>query len=118
MSAMGSVVVVGAERLRAFVARLLRALGLPEADAESVAEVLVEADLRGVESHGTTRVAGYVSMMRLGLLNPKPAVKVLKDAPSIAMLDGDGGFGIVVAKRAMAMAMDKARASPARPPGT
>ena len=105
------VVVVKAEWVRAFVARLLTALGLPEADAESVAEVLVEADLRGVESHGTTRVAGYVSMMRSGLLNPTPKMTVLKDAPSIAMLDGDGGFGILVAKQAMAMAMDKARAA-------
>ena len=110
MNPTDSVVVVKAERLRAFVARLLRALGLPETDAESVAEVLVEADLRGVESHGTTRVAGYVSMLRSGLLNPAPKVTVLKDVPSLAMLDGDGGFGILVAKRAMAMAIDKARA--------
>lgn len=52
---------VAADRLRPFVARLFVAHGVPEADAETVAEVLVEADLRGVESHGTTRIAGYLS---------------------------------------------------------
>jgi len=101
-------IVVRAERLRAFAARLFAGLGVPEPDAETVAEVLVEADLRGVESHGTTRVAGYVSMIRLGLLNPTPKVQLLRETPSIAMLDGDNGFGMVVAKRAMGIAMAKA----------
>ena len=103
--------VVGPERLRTFVARLFTALGVPEREAETVAEVLVEADLRGVESHGTTRVAGYVTMIRQGLLNPKPKVEVLKETPSVAMLEGDNGFGIVVAKQAMEMAMEKAAAA-------
>ncbi len=101
-------IVVRADRLRAFVARLLTALGVPGGDAETVAEILVEADLRGVESHGTTRVAGYVSMMRLGLLNPKPNVQFLRETPSTAALDGDNGFGMVVARRAMEIAMAKA----------
>lgn len=96
------------EKLRNAVSQLLAATGLPPADADSVAEVLVEADLRGVESHGTTRVAGYVSMMRLGLLNPTPKIEILRETPSVAMLEGDRGFGIVVAKRAMQMAMERA----------
>jgi LDH2 family malate/lactate/ureidoglycolate dehydrogenase len=96
------------EKLRALVARLFSAAGVPDADAETVAEVLVEADLRGVESHGTTRVAGYLSMIRLGLLNPKPTVQVLRDTPSTAMLEGDRAFGIVVARRSMETAIDKA----------
>lgn len=101
--------VVRPERLRLFVARLFAALGVPERDAATVAEVLVEADLRGVESHGTTRVAGYVAMLRLGLLNPRPEVKVLRETSFMATLEGDNGFGFVVAKRAMEMAMEKAK---------
>lgn len=96
------------DRLRGLLARLFAAAGTPPADAETVAEVLVEADLRGVESHGSTRVGGYLSMIKLGLLNPTPKVQVLRDTPSTAMLEGDRAFGIVVAKRAMAIAMDKA----------
>ncbi|MBI4636160.1 MAG: Ldh family oxidoreductase [Candidatus Rokubacteria bacterium] len=99
---------VGPESLRALIAGVFAAMGAPGDDADTVAEVLVEADLRGVESHGSTRVAGYVSMIRLGLLNPTPKVEILRDLPSIAMLEGDRAFGIVVAKRAMRMAMDKA----------
>ena len=101
---------VTAESLRRLATRLFTASGVPPGDAADVAEVLVEADLRGVESHGTTRVAGYISMIEHGLLNPTPKVTVLRDLPSTAMLEGDRGFGIVVARRAMRMAMDKTRA--------
>lgn len=106
----GGVRPVAADALRALITQLFTAAGVPAEDAGTVAEVLVEADLRGVESHGSTRVAGYLSMMRLGLLNPRPKIQVLRDTPATAMLEGDSGFGIVVAKRAMRMAMDKARA--------
>ncbi len=99
------------EPLRAVIGRLFTAAGAPQADAETVAEVLVEADLRGVESHGSTRVAGYISMIRLGLLNPRPSVQVLRETDSMAMLEGDQAFGIVVARRAMEMAIDKGRAA-------
>ena len=99
---------VSAERLRPFIASIFRALGVSEADAETVAEIIVEADLRGVESHGSTRVAGYAGMIKLGLLNPRPKVEVLRETPSTAMLEGDNAFGMVVARRAMELALDKA----------
>lgn len=67
---MADVTRVSPERLRRFIEQVFTAAGAPAADAATVAEVLVEADLRGVESHGSTRVAGYLSMIRLGLLNP------------------------------------------------
>ena len=104
----GGVRMVRADRLRPLVRSLFTAVGVPDADAETVAEVLVEADLRGVESHGTTRVAGYVSMITGGLLNPKPTVELVRDTPSTAMLEGDRAFGIVVAARAMRLAIGKA----------
>jgi LDH2 family malate/lactate/ureidoglycolate dehydrogenase len=106
---MADVTRVSSERLRRFIEQVFTVAGAPAADAATVAEVLVEADLRGVESHGSTRVAGYLSMIRLGLLNPKPDVRVLRDSPTTAMLEGDRAFGIVVAKRAMQLAIDKAR---------
>jgi LDH2 family malate/lactate/ureidoglycolate dehydrogenase len=96
------------ERFRPFIASIFRALGVPSADADTVAEIIVEADLRGVESHGSTRVAGYASMIKLGLLNPRPKVEVLRETPSTAMLEGDNAFGMVVARRAIEMAVDKA----------
>jgi LDH2 family malate/lactate/ureidoglycolate dehydrogenase len=68
---MADVTRVSTERLRQFIEQVFAAAGAPAADAATVAEVLVKADLRGFESHGSTRVAGYLSMIRLGLLNPK-----------------------------------------------
>jgi L-2-hydroxycarboxylate dehydrogenase (NAD+) len=102
-------VAVQSTSLRRLVARIFAALDIPGADAGTIAEVLVEADLRGVESHGTTRVAGYAGMIRSGLLNRHPKVHVVRDSPSTAMLEGDNGSGIVVARQAMQLAMDKAR---------
>jgi LDH2 family malate/lactate/ureidoglycolate dehydrogenase len=71
---MADVTLIAADTLRPFIAQVFTAAGAPAEDAATVAEVLVEADLRGVESHGSTRVAGYVSMIRLGFLNPRPDV--------------------------------------------
>ncbi|MBI3637062.1 MAG: Ldh family oxidoreductase, partial [Candidatus Rokubacteria bacterium] len=99
-----------AEKLRALITAIYTAHGVPADDAAGVAEVLVEADLRGVESHGSTRVAGYLQMIENGLLNPRPKIEVLRDNPSTAMLEGDNAFGMVVARRAMTLAIDKARA--------
>ncbi len=98
---------VEAAPLRTLICRLFTTAGAPSEDAETVAEVLVEADLRGVESHGSTRVAGYLSMIRHGLLNPRPRIQILRETDSTAMLEGDQAFGIVVARRAMEMAIDK-----------
>src|SRR5437588_12126988 len=108
---MADVRLVGAEPLRGLIAAIFEAEGAPAEDAATVAEVLVEADLRGVESHGSTRVAGYISMIRLGLLNPRPKVQVLRETESTAMLEGDQGFGIVVARQAMEMAIDNGRSA-------
>jgi LDH2 family malate/lactate/ureidoglycolate dehydrogenase len=102
---------VKAEPLRTLISRLFTAAGASPEDAETVAEVLVEADLRGVESHGSTRVAGYLSMIREGLLNPRPRIHILRETDSTAMLEGDQAFGIVAARRAMEMAIDKGRRS-------
>lgn len=104
----GGVLHVRPEQLRGLITRVLVAVGVPQGDAETVAEVLVEADLRGVESHGSTRVAGYVTMIGLGLLNPTPRVELLSETDTTAMFEGDRAFGMVVARRAMELAMTKA----------
>lgn len=95
--------------LRAFVAAVLEAGGASPGDAAFVAEVLVEADLRGVESHGVTRLAGYMEMISHDLLNPSPNITVLHDSMATASIDGDMGFGMLAALKGMNMAIDKAR---------
>ncbi|HEX2255428.1 MAG TPA: Ldh family oxidoreductase [Afifellaceae bacterium] len=100
---------IEAEAARRFVAELMRARGLPEADAAVVAACLVRADLRGVETHGIMRLPIYLERLERGLVNPKPRLELRRVTPVAAHLDGDDGLGFVVASRAMAESIDMAR---------
>ncbi len=101
--------VLSPETLLLFVQRVFEAMGCPPADAALAADVLVSADLRGVDSHGVARLPGYVRLHELGRLNPTPNLKILHETPSTAVLDGDAGLGLVVAPKAMAIAIEKAQ---------
>jgi L-2-hydroxycarboxylate dehydrogenase (NAD+) len=105
---------VRAEPLRAFVAGIFAREGLPQADAETVADCLVAANLRGVDTHGVFRVANYLKRLRAGLLNPHPNIDVARTSFAAAHVDGDNGMGAVVGRRAMqeaiAIAEDKGTA--------
>ncbi|MFZ4287170.1 Ldh family oxidoreductase [Variovorax sp. HJSM1_2] len=85
---------------------------LPGDDARQVAQCLVEADARGVASHGIGRIPVYTQRLRLGLVNPKPQLKVLDAGNGFgatAHVDGDNGMGYVVAHKAMAEAITRAQ---------
>src|SRR5262245_22240358 len=97
------------EAAEAFAVRLLLAHGLPEHDANIVARCLVRADLRGVDTHGLQYLPHYLERVRRGLINAKPVLQVERVTPMVGMLDGQDGFGFVVATKAMAMAIDLAR---------
>ena len=87
-----------------FVAR-----GVPSEDAAFIAVMLVRANLRGHDSHGVIRVPQYVANLKAGTLNPRPSMRLVVDTPMIAVLEGDGGFGQVVARRGIALAIERAR---------
>lgn len=99
-------ILVAAERAREFVTTLLTAKGLPTDDARIIARCLVRADLRGVDTHGITRLPGYLDRLQRGLINPHPALQPKAVTAAVAQLDGENGFGFVVATRAMAVAME------------
>src|SRR3546814_5630017 len=88
--------------LHTFGKRLLLAAGLPEADAVIVADCLVRADLRGVDTHGLQLLPHYLKRVRLGLVNPRPELAVEQITPVAGALDGQNAFGFLVATRAMA----------------
>lgn len=96
-------------QIRTFVTEIFLAIGCPQSEAELAADVLVSADLRGVDSHGVARLAGYVRLYDNGRLNPKPQVRMVHETPSTATIDGDRGLGLVVAPQAMQIAIDKAK---------
>ena len=103
-----------AESLRAFTAAVLEHYGVPAEDAALGAEVLVDADVVGVDSHGIAHLPwhiGYAPGFEQGVVNPRPEVKVLRESPVSAAWDGDGGMGVVVGQKAMAAAIAKAEAA-------
>lgn len=100
---------VSPDGLREFCAAVFAKLDVPGDDAWATADVLVEADLRGIASHGVARLRRYVNGLRDGVMRPQPAVQVVAEAPATAALDGGAGLGQPVSRRAMALALDKAR---------
>jgi len=84
-------------------------MGCTEEDAITATEVLLSADLRGIDSHGIARLSGYVRLWEVQRVNTKPAIKIIHESPSTAVVDGDGGLGLVVAPWAMGVAIDKAK---------
>ncbi|MCA6214131.1 MULTISPECIES: Ldh family oxidoreductase [Thermococcus] len=85
--------------------------GVPKEEAEIVSEHLVEASLRGVDSHGVIRVPYYIEGIRKGLVNARSNITIVKETSVSALLDGGNGLGQVVAKKAMEIAIEKAKIS-------
>jgi|UniRef100_UPI004048142F L-2-hydroxycarboxylate dehydrogenase (NAD+) len=97
------------DHLYRFTSEMLLKIGCTQEDAQLATQVLLSADLRGVDSHGVARLSGYVRLWEKGRINAKPNVKVSYETPSTAVVDGDGGLGLVVAPFAMKIAMEKAK---------
>ncbi|HSJ69301.1 MAG TPA: Ldh family oxidoreductase [Anditalea sp.] len=96
------------ERLHQFTKKIFLTIGCPESDAETAATTLLSADLRGVDSHGVARLSGYIRLWEAQRINAKPNITVTYETPSTAVVDGDGGLGLVVAPFAMQVAIQKA----------
>ncbi|WP_202232112.1 Ldh family oxidoreductase [Actinacidiphila reveromycinica] len=97
--------------LRTFVTGVLTSNGVAPKDADVVAERMLEADARGVPSHGITRLAPYVERVRAGGYNLDAKPRAVRESPVSALVDGDNGFGQVVMTYAADLAAEKAAAS-------
>ena len=102
-------VVVHAEIARPFCQQVFEAAGLSRDDAFLVADALIDADLRGVSTHGLVRFPIYVTRLRKGLVNAKPQMQVVRTKGATLVLDGDHGFGQVVGAEGMRRAVGLAR---------
>jgi L-2-hydroxycarboxylate dehydrogenase (NAD+) len=105
----GEVLRVPVEPMRRFVEAAFVALGVPDADARTCADVLLASDLRGIESHGIGRLKVYTDRIRNGQLSAATAIEVVSDRGAVAVIDGHHGMGPVVACRAMELAIEKAK---------
>jgi hydroxycarboxylate dehydrogenase B len=100
---------VDAAKLEQLTRDIFVARGVPHADATWIAMLLVRANLRGHDSHGVIRIPHYVRAMKAGDVNPTPEIRVVRETPTLALVDGDLGFGQVVARQGIAIAIDKAK---------
>jgi len=99
------------EALEHFATAIFARAGMSGADAKIVAEVLVWANLRGVDTHGVMRVPRYVDLIENGDMNPRPAIKVARETPASVLIEADRAAGPVAMTRAAAEAVRKARAA-------
>ena len=97
------------EHLYRFSMGVLQRIGCRDEEARLAAEVLLSADLRGVDSHGIARLSGYVRLWEAKRVNSVPGIRITHETPSTAVVDGDSGLGLVVAPFAMKTAIEKAR---------
>lgn len=107
---MEKVLRVSVEALRSFIEEVFGHLGVPKEDVRICADVLVAADLRGISSHGISRLLLYVNRIRNGTLSPVTNLTVVQEGPTTAVLDAQNGLGMVAGYRAMELAIRKARA--------
>ena len=96
-------------RLCRFITLALERLGLPAADAATVAQLMTEAEAQGSDGHGAIRLVPYARRIREGGYNLRPNIRVVQERPAMALLDGDNGFGHLVMHKAAQLAIGKAR---------
>jgi L-2-hydroxycarboxylate dehydrogenase (NAD+) len=95
--------------IEGFMRDTFQALGVPEDEARICADVLITADLRGIESHGVGRLKYYYDRIKAGVQLTTTQIEIVKETETTALVDGHHGMGHVIAFRSMRMAIDKAR---------
>lgn len=100
---------VPAQKLEAFTAKAFEAVGISKAEAESIGELMVRADLQGSEGHGVFRLPQYIRRIKGGAVNVKPRIRVEREAAGMALVNGDNGMGHLVMRHATDKAIEKAR---------
>ncbi len=100
---------VPVERLLEACRLILESVGVPPEQAQMIAEVVVEGDLRGVESHGVLRLPAYVHRVQKGIMRAVTQLKTILERPATLLLDAGGGFGQVAGVHAMERAIEKAQ---------
>jgi LDH2 family malate/lactate/ureidoglycolate dehydrogenase len=102
-------ITVAADTLAEVSTDLFARGGMNADDAAFMGRCLVDADLRGVHSHGTRHVVRYVRSLLSGEWNPRPTFQVEREKGGVVLIDGDSGAGHLIGRHAMTMAIEKAR---------
>lgn len=98
------------ELIEKFMVDIFRAVGVPEEDAEICADVLMESDRRGIESHGVNRFKPiYIDRIEAGIQNPVTEFEILRETPTTLVADAHDGMGMVASHKAMTLILEKAK---------
>ncbi|WP_338237437.1 Ldh family oxidoreductase [Persicobacter diffluens] len=97
------------DKLQKFTQEVFLKMGCSPEHAQQATQVLLSADLRGIDSHGVARLIGYVRLWEAERVNAQPDIKIVHETPSTATIDGDRGLGLVIAPYAMKIAIEKAK---------
>jgi len=101
---------VSFDKLESFMKDVFVKVGVPEQDAAICAEILIESDKRGIDSHGVGRFKPiYIDRIKDGIQNPVTNFEIVRDHLAAAVVDGHDGMGHVIGKKSMQMAIDKAK---------
>ncbi|MHC2994004.1 MAG: Ldh family oxidoreductase [Candidatus Atribacteria bacterium] len=104
------VVWVDFDTLENFMVDVFKEAGVPKEDAQICADVLIIADKRGIDSHGIGRLKPvYYDRIKAGIQSSKTNIEIIKDSPTTAVIDGHNGMGMVISKKSMALAIEKAK---------
>ncbi|MDR3645550.1 MAG: Ldh family oxidoreductase, partial [Clostridia bacterium] len=101
--------VVSWPMITGFVKDAFMGRGVPEKDADICTDILLEADRRGIESHGVNRFKPYLDRIQSGRQKPVTEYEVVRETPTTAVVDGHDGMGQVIGFRSMTMAIEKAK---------
>lgn len=98
------------ETIGSFITNAFERVGVPYEEALICAEILMESDRRGIESHGCNRFKPiYIDRIREGIMNPVTRLEIIRETPTTAVVDGNDGMGMVIGHKSMAMAIEKAK---------
>lgn len=97
------------DKIYSLIVDVFSKLGVPNEEAKICADVLIESDLRGIQSHGVGRLKMYYDRIKAGIQFSETKIDVIKDFSAIAVWDGNHGMGHVISKKAMQNAIDKAK---------
>src|SRR3989442_3928821 len=104
--------VVQEKALRRFCEQVLAKLGVPAEDARVTTDVLVLADLRGIDSHGVARLGRYVSGLKQGTMKATDQSRVVREAKATALVDGGQSLGQGGGKKGMDLQVRESRGTP------
>ena len=99
------------QQLNKIAADIFEAAGVARGEAEIISELLVAANLAGHDSHGVLRIPQYIGLMESGQIQPGAPIQIERESASHALINGNWGFGHVIAQKAMSLAIQKAKSS-------